>query len=153
MSFSRRERYQEALKFSYPNVDAIIADLSNQEYQNDYYSSPMYDDGIRDFCYLAIEKHLASGTEDALACYLVDADFFSLTTKDLFKKHFEKEAFFKMIITLPPNFFLQSPKMILVVAKKTSKYKQRTSIFTMPNYEDHDNWQKTLIKIKNEMGE
>ena len=146
-------RFQDSLKFSYPNVDAIVADLTNVEYHNDYYSSPMYEDGVRDFCYLAIEKHLASGDRNCLACYLVDADFFSLKNKDIFKKHFDKDGFFKMIITLPPNFFIGSPKMIVVVAKKNSKYQQRTSIFTMPNYEDQNNWQKTLINIKNEMGE
>ena len=146
-------RFQDSLKFSYSNVDAIVGDLTNEEYVNNYYSSPLYDEGVRDFCYLAIEKHLASGDDDTLAFYLVDADFFSLANKDLFKKHFAKDGFFKAIITLPPNFFLGEPKMIVVVAKNNSKYQKRTSIFTMPNYDDQDNWQKTLIKIKNDMGE
>lgn len=146
-------RFQDALKFSYADVGAIVGDLSNYEYQNKYYTSPMYDEGIRDFCYLAIEKHLASGDDDTLGFYLVDADFFSLPNKDLFKKHFEKDGFFKAIITLPPNFFLGEPKLIVVVAKKCSKYQQRTSIFTMPNYVNQEDWQKTLIKIKNDMGE
>lgn len=144
---------QDTLELNYQNVDAIIGDLSNYEYNNEYYDSPMYQKGVRDFSYLAIERHLQSGNEDTLAYYLVDSDFFNFKGNKEFKEEFQKTAYFKVIIVLPLNFFQGKPKMIVVVAKRHAGVNASTNIFTMPNFEEKEKWQQTLINIKDYMGE
>ena len=113
----------------------------------------MYDEGVRSFTYLAIERHIDSGKENTRAYYLVDSDFFTLQGSDIFKKEFQKRAFFKAIIVLPVNFFKGKPKMIVVVEKRQPDVKCSTNIFTMPNFEEQEKWQQTLINIKNYMEE
>lgn len=144
---------QDTLEFNYANIDTIIGDIPNYQYDNEYYSSPLYDQGVRDFTYLTIERHLESGSEDTRAYYLVDSDFFEYPSSNLFKNEFLKKAFFKAIVVLPQNFFQGKPKMIVVVEKRREGIKCETNIFTMPNYQEQDKWQQTLINIKNYLEE
>lgn len=144
---------QDSLEFNYQNVDTIIGDIPNYEYQNEYYDSPLYKEGVRDFTYLAIERHLNSGNDFTKAYYLVDNDFFNYQGSEAFKKEFLKHAFFKAIIVLPQNFFQTKPKMIVVVEKRREGIKCETNIFTMPNYQEQDKWQQTLVNIKNYLEE
>ena len=87
------------------------------------------------------------------AYYLVDNDFFNYQGSEAFKKEFLKHAFFKAIIVLPQNFFQTKPKMIVVVEKRREGIKCETNIFTMPNYQEQDKWQQTLVNIKNYLEE
>ena len=144
---------QDTLEFNYPNVDTIIGDIPNYEYVNEYYHSTLYDLGVKDFTYLAIEKHLNSGNEHTRAYYLVDSNFFEYSGSVHFKNEFLKHAYFKAIIVLPQNFFQGKPKMILVVDKRIDGIKCETNIFTMPNYQEQDKWQQTLVNIKNYLEE
>ena len=144
---------QDTLEFNYSSVDTIIGDIPNYKYENEYYSSVLYDLGVRDFTYLTIERHLESGNADTRAYYLVDSNFFEYESSNLFKNEFLKKAFFKAIIILPQNFFQGKPRMILVVEKRREGVKCETNIFTMPNYQETDKWQQTLINIKNYLEE
>ena len=146
-------RAQDTLEFNYSSVDTIIGDIPNYKYENEYYSSVLYDLGVRDFTYLTIERHLESGNADTRAYYLVDSNFFEYESSNLFKNEFLKKAFFKAIIILPQNFFQGKPRMILVVEKRREGVKCETNIFTMPNYQETDKWQQTLINIKNYLEE
>ncbi len=144
---------QDTLELNYQNVDTIIGDIPNYQYENEYYSSPLYDKGVRDFTYLTIERHLSSGNNDTRSYYLVDHDFFEYSGSNLFKEEFLKKAFFKAIIVLPQNFFQDKPKMVLVVDKRLEGIKCETNIFTMPNYQEQDKWQQTLKNIKSYLEE
>lgn len=143
-------RLQDSLLYNFNNIDCIIGDLPSYEYINEGYSSALYDDGVREFEYLAIERHLFTGHDDTLAYYLVNNDFFTKKDNEKFKQEFLKHAYFKAIIVLPPNFSQGLPKMILVVAKRSENMtkKVQTNIFTMPNYQEKDKWQNTLRNIK-----
>ena len=146
-------RCQDALQYSYRNVDVIVGDLPNYEYENENYHSELYDAGVRNFQYLAIEKHLASGTATSTSYYLVDNDFFTNKDSQKFKEVFSKHAYIKSIIVPPNNFFKSSPKMILVIEKIQENVSKETNIFTLPNYQDQIKWNQTLIKIKEYMEE
>ena len=146
-------RCQDALQYSYRNVDVIVGDLPNYEYENENYHSELYDAGVRNFQYLTIEKHLASGNDTSTSYYLVDNDFFTNKDSQKFKEVFSKYAYIKSIIVLPANFFKGSPKMILVIEKINEMVNKETNIFTLPNYQDKTKWNQTLIKIKEYMEE
>lgn len=146
-------RCQDALQFNYRNVDVIVGDLPSYEYENDSYQSELYDAGVRNFQYLAIEKHLLSGTDNSTSYYLVDNDFFTNKDSQKFKEVFSKHAYIKAIVVLPTNFFKSSPKMILVIEKNKEGVSKETNIFTLPNYQDQIKWNQTLIKIKEYMEE
>lgn len=146
-------RCQDTLQFNYRNVDVIVGDLPNYEYENENYHSELYDVGVRNFQYLAIEKHLASGHETTTSYYLVDNDFFTNKDSQKFKDVFSKYGYIKAIIVLPTNFFKGSPKMILVIEKIKENVNKETNIFTLPNYQDQIKWNQTLIKIKEYMEE
>lgn len=143
-------RLQDCLLYNFNNIDCIVGDLPSYEYINEGYSSPLYDAGVREFQYLAIERHMFTGHDDTMAYYLVNNDFFTLKDNEIFKKEFSKFAYFKAIIVLPPNFSQGLPKMILVVAKRSENMNKKveTNIFTMPNYHETDKWQNTLRNIK-----
>ena len=146
-------RCQDTLLYNYHNVDVIVGDLPNYEYVNDAYHSKLYDDGVRDFQYLTIEKHLESGSDNSTGYYLVDSDFFTRKDSQKFKNIFNKKAFIKSIIVLPNNFFKTNPKMILVIERIKENSSKETNIFTLPNYQDKIKWNQTLIKIKEYMEE
>lgn len=146
-------RCQDTLLYNYHNVDVIVGDLPNYEYNNEFYHSELYDLGVRNFQYLAIEKHLASGHDNTTQYYLVDNDFFTNPDSQKFKEVFSKYAYIKAIIILPTNFFKTSPKMILVIEKNKENIHKETNIFTFPNYQEKDKWNQTLIKIKEYMEE
>jgi site-specific DNA-methyltransferase (adenine-specific) len=146
-------RCQDNLQFNYRNVDVIVGDLPNYEYENENYHSELYDSGVRNFQYLAIEKHLASGHETTTSYYLVDNDFFTNKDSQKFKDVFSKYGYIKAIIVLPTNFFKGSPKMILVIEKIKENVNKETNIFTLPNYQDQIKWNQALIKIKEYMEE
>lgn len=137
---------EDMLSYAYPNVDLIVGDLYNYQYENEYYDSPLYKNGVRDFVYLVIEKHLNSGNKNTLAFYLVDADFFSLPNSTKFKECFIKEAYFKAIITLPQSFFKGKTKMIIVVAKKGDK-EPSTDIYNLPSIEKKEQFINLLLDI------
>lgn len=146
-------RCQDTLQYSFRNVDVIVGDLPNYHYENENYHSELYDQGVRNFQYLAIEKHLTSGNENCTSYYLVDNDFFTNQDSQKFKEVFSKFAYIKAIIVLPTNFFQSSPKMILVIEKNQETTSKATNIFTLPNYQDQTKWNQTLIKIKEYMEE
>ncbi len=146
-------RCQDALQFNYRNVDVIVGDLPNYEYENNEYQSELYDAGVRNFQYLTIEKHLLSGNENSTSYYLVDNDFFTNKDSQKFKEVFSKYGYIKAIIVLPTNFFKSNPKMILVIEKNKEGISKETNIFTLPNYQDQIKWNQTLIKIKEYMEE
>ncbi len=142
---------EDILSFNYPNVDAIVADLDNYQYENEYYHSELYDQGVRDFVYLAIEKHLKSGTDSALAYYVVSTDFFNLEGSLLFKEFFKKYAYFKGIISLPKTFFRTKSKMILIVEKITSQKTIGTSVYNLPSIQEKEKFKQILLDIKKNM--
>ena len=119
------------MQYNYRNVDVIIGDLPNYEYINENYHSELYDAGVRNFQYLAIEKHLASGLDNATGYYLVDSDFFTNEESQKFKDVFSKYAYIKSIVVLPANFFKGSPKMILVVERLKEDIKSCIFIITL----------------------
>jgi len=138
----------DCLDFSYNNVDAIISDVENYEYNNEYYHSPLYDEGVRSYAYLLIEKHIHSGKDNALSYYIVDNDFFSYEGNQLFKNELFKYAHIKCLITLPSNFFRGKPKIILVISKNNANEKVDTTLFNLPSINNNTNYLKVLNNIK-----
>ena len=138
---------EDCLSFNYPNVDILIADVSNYEYHNDYYQSPLYSQGVRKYVYLLMEKHLDSIVDDGLQFYIVDTDFFSCNEAYLFKQELDKKAYIKAIINLPSNFFKEKQKMIIVL-KSNNHEKRDTHIINIPNIDKNNEWRKVLLNLK-----
>ena len=143
--------FQDTLDMNYQNIDAIIADVDNYQYENEYYSSALYDLGVRDYDYLLIEKHLDSGNPDALSYYIVESDFFSRCDSKTFREVFIKKAYFKAIITLPTSFNKNKQKIILVVKKKKENENVSTTVFNIPEIKNNKDINKLLINIRNTM--
>ena len=69
--------HQDALEFLPSDINLVISDLATYDYYNDQYKSPLYDEGVRYFPYLAIEHYL-NLEGDVKYIYVIDNNFFAI---------------------------------------------------------------------------
>jgi hypothetical protein len=131
-----------------PSADIVMADLASYEYEDPLYSSPLHDEGVNYFPYLAIEKHLNSGHDKTKYVYLIDFDFFEQNGSDLFKKVLNEKVGIKALIILPKSFFQTSPKAVLILDKEK---KGSTNIVNLPSLENKEEFLRVINEIKRDL--
>lgn len=139
---------QDALSMIVPSADIVMADLASYEYEDPLYSSPLHDEGVNYFPYLAIEKHLNSGHDKTKYVYLIDFDFFEQNGSDLFKKVLNEKVGIRALIILPKSFFQTSPKAVLILDKEK---KGSTNIVSLPSLENKEEFLRVINEIKRDL--
>lgn len=139
---------QDALSMIVPSADIVMADLASYEYEDPLYSSPLHDEGVNYFPYLAIEKHLNSGHDKTKYVYLIDFDFFEQNGSDLFKKALNEKVGIRALIILPKSFFQTSPKAVLILDKEK---KGSTNIVSLPSLENKEEFLRVINEIKRDL--
>lgn len=139
---------QDALSMIVPSADIIMADLAAYDYEDPLYSSPLHDEGVSYFPYLAIEKHLNSGHDKTKYVYLIDFDFFEQNGSDLFKKALNEKVGIKALIILPKSFFQTNPKAVLILDKEK---KGSTNIVNLPSLENKEEFLRVINEIKRDL--
>ena len=141
--------HQDALEVLPKDMDLIVSDIATNDYQNDNYHSFLYDNGVRYFPYLAIERYL-DVENNPLYIYIIDNNFFNKEGSDKFKTMLSEKGNILSLIALPTNFFLneEDAKSILVMTKKKEGLKQgNSSVFMLPKIEEKEAFMKIVHEI------
>lgn len=147
--------HQDALEILPQDMDVILTDIATNDYQNDNYHSYLYDEGVRYFPYLAIERYL-DVENNPLYIYIIDNNFFDKAGSDKFKSMLNDKGQILCLIALPTSFFLnkEDAKSILVMTKKKANNQNlNSSIYMLPNLNDKDAFMKTINEIVNHIKE
>lgn len=143
--------FQDALQHTFLAPDIIIADFDTYEYNNNQYQSKLYQLGVRDFPYLAIEKHLGSGHEGTFHLYLIPNDFFSRPHSQEMKQLMDEYCEMLALIVLPNSMFVDQSKsksMLLLKNKPTNtKAKRQCEVIHLPSSEHVESFSKVLQYI------
>lgn len=141
--------HQDALEVLPKDMDIILSDIATNDYQNDNYHSYLYDEGVRYFPYLAIERYLEV-ENNPLYIYIIDNNFFEKEGKEKFKEVLNEKANIVSLIALPRNFFLneEDAKSILVLTKKKENVSVNgSSVFVLPKVDEKEAFMKTINEI------
>lgn len=141
--------HQDALEVLPKDMDVIISDIASNDYENANYHSKLYDEGVRYFPYLAIERYLDL-ENDPLYIYIIDNNFFQKEGADKFKEMLNEKGQILALIALPTNFFLSEldTKSILVLKKKKEEGKNLgSSVYVLPKIEEKEAFMKTIVDI------
>lgn len=141
--------HQDALEVLPKDMDVIISDIASNDYENANYHSKLYDEGVRYFPYLAIERYLDL-ENDPLYIYIIDNNFFQKEGSDKFKEMLNEKGQILALIALPTNFFLSEldTKSILVLKKKKEEGKNLgSSVYVLPKIEEKEAFMKTIVDI------
>lgn len=141
--------HQDALEVLPKDMDVIISDIASNDYENTNYHSKLYDEGVRYFPYLAVERYLDL-ENDPLYIYIIDNNFFQKEGSDKFKEMLNEKGQILALIALPTNFFLSEldTKSILVLKKKKEEGKNLgSSVYVLPKIEEKEAFMKTIVDI------
>lgn len=141
--------HQDALEVLPKDMDVIISDIASNDYENANYHSKLYDEGVKYFPYLAIERYLDL-ENDPLYIYIIDNNFFQKEGADKFKEMLNEKGQILALIALPTNFFLSEldTKSILVLKKKKEEGKNLgSSVYVLPKIEEKEAFMKTIVDI------
>lgn len=139
--------FQDALEALPHDVDLIVSDIANYDYENPNYSSELYDKGVRYFPYLAIE-HFLKIEKKILGIYIVENTFFSKPNNNLFYEMMSQNGHIDALITLPTTFFQskEDAKSIIIVSNEVKENAQ-TGIYMLPDLTDKENFLKQIEAI------
>lgn len=139
--------HQDALEYLFSGIDIVVSDIATFDYQNDKYHSRLYDEGVRYFPYLAIEKHL-SLDNNPLYIYIIDNNFFSKDGNEKFKEMLKEKGSILAIIALPSSMFINdgNSKSIMIMDKKPRNL-SATSLFMLPSANEHEAFIKVLDNV------
>lgn len=141
--------HQDALEVLPKDMDVILSDIATNDYQNDNYHSYLYDEGVRYFPYLAIERYFDL-ENNPLYIYIIDNNFFEKKGSEKFKLMLNEKGNILSLIALPSNFFLnqEDAKSILVMTKKKENEPNvNSSIYMLPNANEKEAFMKTINEI------
>ncbi len=140
---------EDALGVLPSDIDIVVSDLASYDYENKFYTSPLYESGVRYFPYLAIEHYL-NLKNNLKYIYLIDNDFFNQLGSDKFKEVLKEKGTILSLIALPNNFFLpnQMHKSILILSNNSSIDTATTEIFALPKVDDKPHFMQVMSKIK-----
>ena len=86
---------------------------------------------------------------------LVDTNFFSKNGSEVFKEKIAPYVDIKALVVLPNNFFLNDPKMILILEKvsdgnniRSPKTSFAANVFMLPSIAKKDKFKETIENIK-----
>jgi site-specific DNA-methyltransferase (adenine-specific) len=143
--------FQDTLQHIFPTVDFVIGDLDQYQYANDKYQSPLYQLGIRDFSYLAIEKHIQSGHDQTYYLFLIYNDFFRNEGNKEMKQVIDEFTDMLGLIVLPESMFLDSSKSksILILKHKVdlATVARNLELIHLPSSYDHILFEKAMIQL------
>lgn len=141
--------HQDALEVLPKDMDVIISDIATNDYENANYHSNLYDEGVRYFPYLAIERYLDL-ENDPLYIYIIDNNFFEKDDASKFKEMLNEKGHILSLIALPSNFFLneEDAKSILVLKKKKEGQQELSSaVYMLPKIQEKEAFMKTINDI------
>lgn len=140
--------HQDALEYIPTTADVVISDIATNDYQNDNYHSVLYDQGVRYFPYLAIERYLDL-EGNPLYIYIIDNNFFEKEGSNAFKNMIKEKGNILSLIALPENFFLnkEDSKSILILSKKQSDKAMSSSVYMLPEIKEQTAFMKTMNDI------
>ena len=107
------------------------------------------------FPYLLIYHFLTIAATGSYFFYLVDTNFFSKNGSEVFKEKIAPYVDIKALVVLPNNFFLNDPKMILILEKvsdgnniRSPKTSFAANVFMLPSIAKKDKFKETIENIK-----
>ena len=141
--------HQDALECIPNSIDVVVSDIATHDYENPNYHSSLYDQNVRYFPYLAIERYLELDN-DPLYIYIIDNNFFEKEGSNKFKEFIKDKAKIISLVALPENFFIdkQNAKSLLIMKKSNDGANQTNSeIFVLPQIDQKDAFMKTIDSI------
>ncbi len=144
--------YQDALEYVVHDVDAVVSDLAEYEYENPKFDSELYKKGIKYFPYLAIEHDLLN-LEPHISFYLINNRFFANKDSKVFNDYLYKIGRIECLIILPISMF-QSPedaKSIIVLTNaplEDSLDAKEMHAFMLPSLNDTKKFIEKLQEIE-----
>lgn len=143
--------FQDALQHTFLTPDMIVADFDSYEYNNNQYQSKLYQLGVRDFSYLAIERHLGSGHEGTFHLYLIPNDFFSKPHSQEMKRLMDEYCEMLAFIVLPNTMFVDPSKSKSILLLKNKPFqtttKRQCEVIHLPSSEYVESFSKVLQYI------
>lgn len=143
--------HQDALEILPHNIDLIVSDIATYDYENENYTSFLYENGVRYFPYLAIEHYLQLQNK-CIYIYLVDNNFFTQKKSDIFKKFLDETVSIKAFIALPLDMFQlnENAKSILIMTNEPSEVKH-IPIYMLPSLSNTAPFMETIADILKEL--
>lgn len=143
--------HQDALEYITKEIDVVVSDIANCEYENQAFHSPLYDEGIRYFPYLAIEHYLKLEGSPKYV-YLIDHDFFSQKGSERFKAVLEEQARIRAFIILPPEMFRDpNQAKALLLLDKHPTIDKHVPIYMLPPFREKEIFLDTMAEIIREI--
>lgn len=150
--------HQDALECIPNSIDVVVSDIATHDYENPNYSSVLYDDNVRYFPYLAIERYLELDG-NPLYLYIIDNNFFQKEGSDKFKKMITEKSQIISLVTLPDNFFIdkENAKSLLIMKKKDDNNLNNTNseVFVLPPISQKEAFmnvvESIIVTLKKEM--
>ena len=141
--------HQDALECIPNSIDVVVSDIATHDYENPNYHSSLYDQNVRYFPYLAIERYLELDN-NPLYIYIIDNNFFEKEGSNKFKELIKDKAKIISLVALPENFFIdkQNAKSLLIMKKSNDGANQTNSeVFVLPQIDQKDAFMKTIDSI------
>lgn len=141
--------HQDALECIPNSIDVVVSDIATHDYENPNYHSSLYDQNVRYFPYLAIERYLELDN-NPLYIYIIDNNFFEKEGSNKFKELIKDKAKIISLVALPENFFIdkQNAKSLLIMKKSNDDANQTNSeVFVLPQIDQKDAFMKTIDSI------
>lgn len=141
--------HQDALECIPNSIDVVVSDIATHDYENPNYHSSLYDQNVRYFPYLAIERYLELDN-NPLYIYIIDNNFFEKEGSNKFKELIKDKAKIISLVALPENFFIdkQNAKSLLIMKKSNDGANQTNSeVFVLPQIDQKDAFTKTIDSI------
>jgi len=136
--------HQDALDILPHDIDLVVSDIACYDYNNDSFHSPLYDEGVRYFPYLAIEHYLEIPHE-CTYIYVIDSDFFQKEKNELMKKLIDEKATIKAFVVLPFEMFQnESTTKSLLILENTPCSHSQSDIYMLPSLKKKDPFFKVL---------
>lgn len=138
---------QDALMYNIENIDIVISDLANYNYESEFYQSELMQQGINYFPYLIIEKYLKCDSY-RLNYFLVNNEFFSQKGNQEFKKMLEKNGRLLCTVFLPTDLFQTNNIRVLLIIDNEKESSLKTDVVMLPSIKNLDSLKNELIKTR-----
>ena len=141
--------HQDALEYIYNDIDYIVSDIAEYDYENEEYHSKLYDQNIKYFPYLYIEHNLQMPTPHT-GIYLVSNNFFNQPGNEQFREVLKEKGYIHSFITLPESLFLnkENTKSIMIIKTTEDLSNKKTDIYMLPNISETEKFMEIISTIQ-----